>query len=334
VVLNTSQFKLYTLIWQRMVASQMAAAIFDNTTIDIEAKCPVSKMRYLLTASSLVNIFHGFMALYTEGKDDEGEAKSSRLPSLERGDRLDLINLFLEQLFTQPPPRFSEATLIKVLEQNGIGRPSTYAPTLSTIQDREYVTKANGRLKPTELGTIVNDLLTQHFPDILDIDFTARMEDELDKIANENREWRQVVNEFYIPLEKDLQSAAQLMQKVKIADKETGEACPDCGKPIVIKTGRFGKFFACSGFPECKYTTSFQVKTGAKCPECGADIVEKQNKKRRTFYGCSNYPECRFATNYKPLPLPCPKCGGLMAVYREKWAKCTKCVHKGKLEQG
>ncbi|MCJ7764103.1 MAG: type I DNA topoisomerase, partial [Dehalococcoidales bacterium] len=326
--LNTSQFKLYTLIWQRMVASQMAAAIFDNTTIDIEAKCPVSKMRYLLTASSLVNIFHGFMALYTEGKDDEGEAKSSRLPSLEKGDRLNLIKLFLEQLFTQPPPRFSEATLIKMLEQNGIGRPSTYAPTLSTIQDREYVTKANGRLKPTELGTIVNDLLTQHFPDILDIDFTARMEDELDKIANENREWRQVVNEFYIPLEKDLQSAAQLMQKVKIADKETGEACPDCSKPIVIKTGRFGKFFACSGFPECKYTTSFQVKTGAKCPECGADIVEKQNKKRRTFYGCSNYPECRFATNYKPLPLPCPKCGGLMAVYREKWAKCTKCGYK------
>jgi len=143
-----------------------------------------------------------------------------------------------------------------------------------------------------------------------------------------------VVGDFYEPLDKDLQSAAQLMQKVKIADKETGEACPKCGKPIVIKTGRFGKFLACSGFPECKYTTSFQVKTGARCPECGADIVEKQNKKRRTFYGCSKYPECRFATNYKPLPLPCPECGGLMAVYREKWAKCVKCGHKGKLEQG
>ncbi len=332
--LNTSQFKLYNLIWQRMVASQMAAATFDNTTIDIEAKCPVFKMRYLFVASSLVNIFPGFMALYTEGRDDEGEAKGSRLPSLAKGDRLDLIKLFSEQRFTQPPPRFTEATLVKMLEQWGIGRPSTYAPIMSTIQEREYVMKTNGRLKPTELGTIVNDLLTQYFPGIVDIDFTARMEDELDKIANENREWRQVVNEFYIPLDRDLQSAAQFMQKVKIADKETGEVCPKCGKLIVIKTGRFGKFLACSGFPECKYTTSFQVKTGAKCPECGADIVEKQNKKRRTFYGCSNYPECRFATNYKPLPLPCPKCGGLMTVYREKWAKCNKCGHKGELEQG
>jgi DNA topoisomerase-1 len=331
--LNNNQFKLYSLIWQRMVASQMAAATFSSTTVDIEAKCPVLKTRYLLTASSLVNTFPGFMTLYAEGRDEDDEAKSTRLPSLEKGDRLNLIELFSEQRFTQPPPRFSEATLIKMLEQQGIGRPSTYAPILSTIQEREYVTKANGRLKPTELGTIVNDLLVKHFPDIVDVDFTARMEDELDKIANERREWRQVVNEFYIPLDKDLQSAAQLMPKVKIADKETGETCPECGRQIVIKAGRFGKFLACSGFPECKYTTSFQVKTGARCPRCGADIVEKQNKKRRTFYGCSNYPGCRFATNYKPLPLPCPECGGLMAVYREKWARCLKCGHKEKIEQ-
>jgi len=331
--LNTSQFKLYSLIWQRMVASQMAAATFNNTTVDIEAKCPVLKTRYLLTASSLVNIFPGFMTMYTEARDEDDEIKSPRLPSLEKGDKLKLIDIFSEQRFTQPPPRFTEATLIKILEQWGIGRPSTYAPILSTIQEREYVAKMSGRLKPTELGTIVNDLLAQYFPGIVDIDFTARMEDELDKIANENREWQQVVNDFYIPLDRDLQSADKLMQKVKIADKETGEACPQCGKSVVVKVGRFGKFLACSGFPECKYTASFRVKTGAKCPECSADIVEKQNKKRRTFYGCSNYPECRFATNYKPLSLPCPKCGGLMAVYREKWARCTKCGQKKKLEQ-
>jgi DNA topoisomerase-1 len=331
--LNTNQFKLYNLIWQRMVASQMAAATFDSTTADIEAKCPVSKTRYLFQASSLVNIFPGFMILYTEGKDDETEAKSPRLPPLAKDDCLDLLWLFPEQRFTQPPPRFTEATLIKMLEQWGIGRPSTYAPILSTIQEREYVIKANGRLKPTELGVIVNDLLVQHFPDIVNIDFTARMEDELDKIANDNMEWAQVVKDFYVPLDIDLQRAAQHMEKVKIAEQETGEACPKCGKPIVIKAGRFGKFLACSGFPECKYTASFKIKTGARCPECGADIVQRQNKKRRTFYGCSNYPECRFITNFKPLPLPCPGCGGLLTVYREKWTKCTKCGHKDKLEK-
>jgi DNA topoisomerase-1 len=316
-----------------MVASQMALATFNSTTVDIEARCPVSKIKYLLTASSLVNIFPGFIILYTEGKDDNGDTISTRLPPLEKGDRLKLIKLISEQNFTQPPPRFSEATLIKMLEQEGIGRPSTYAPILSTIQDREYVTRTNGRFKPTELGIIVNDLLTEHFSGIVNIDFTARMEDELDKIANEGLKWRKVVDDFYQPLEKELQSASKFMQKVKIADKETGEACPNCGKPIIIKTGRFGRFLACSGFPDCKYTTSFQVKTGAKCPECSADIVEKQNKKKRTFYSCSNYPECRFATNYKPLPLPCPECGGLMVVSREKWSKCLRCKHKKEIER-
>ena len=331
--LTTNQFKLYYLLWQRMVASQMAAASFKNTTVDIEAKCPISKTRYLFRTSRSVNIFPGFMVLYTEGRDDKEETKSSPLPPLEKGDELDLLGLFPEQHFTQPPPRFTEATLIKMLEQGGIGRPSTYAPILSTIQEREYVVKTNGSLKPTELGSIVNDLLVQYFPGIVNIEFTASLEDELDKIANENMEWVQVVKDFYTPFEKDLQNATQLMEKVKIADEVTEEVCPKCGKPIVVKTGRYGKFLACSGYPECKYTTSFQVKTGAKCPECSAELVEKRSKKKRTFYGCSNYPECRFATNFKPLPLPCPKCGGLLTVYKLKWTKCIKCDYKGHLQR-
>ncbi len=331
--LNTNQFKLYNLIWQRMVASQMAAATFRNTAVDIEANCPISKTRYLFRSSSSLNIFPGFMVLYTEGRDDEEEHKGSTLPPLEKGDKLDLLGLSPEQHFTQPPPRFTEATLIKVLEQEGIGRPSTYAPTLSTIQDREYVIKTNGSLKPTELGSIVNDLLVRYFPGIVNIEFTASLEDELDKIANENVDWVQVVKGFYTPFEKALQNAAQLMEKVELADEVTEEVCPKCGRLMVVKTGRFGKFLACSGFPECKSTTSFRVKTGAKCPECGSELVEKRSKKKRIFYGCSNYPECQFAINFKPLPQPCPKCSGLLTVYRGKWSKCTKCVYRGKLEK-
>ena len=331
--LTNSQFRLYQLIWQRMVASQMAAASFTNTTVDIEARCPLSKTSYLFRTSSSVNTFPGFMVLYTAGKDEEEEKKSRLLPPLEKGDKLKLLGLFPEQHFTQPPHRFSEATLIKMLEQWGIGRPSTYAPILSTIQGREYVTKTSGSLKPTELGSIVSDILIKYFPDIVDIEFTAHMEDELDKIANENTDWVGVVRDFYTPFTKDLEKAAQLMEKVKLAEEVTDETCPKCGKPIVVKNGRFGKFLACSGYPDCKYTTSFQIKTGVGCPECNSEIVEKINKKKRIFYGCSNYPNCQFAINLKPLPQPCPKCSGLLTLYRGKWKKCSKCSYRGKLTE-
>ncbi len=330
--LTANQFRLYHLIWQRMVASQMTAALFTNTTVDIEARCLVSKTRYLLRASSSVNTFPGFMVLYTEGKDDEGK-KSRLLPPLKKGDALKLLGLFPEQHFTKPPPRFSEATLIKMLEQWGIGRPSTYAPILSTIQGREYVTKTSGSLKPTELGNIVNGLLIKHFPDIVDIEFTAHMEDELDKIANENMDWVKVVRGFYTPFAKDLEKAAQLMENVKPPEEVIDETCPKCAKPIVVKSGRFGKFLACSGYPECKYTMSFHIRTGIGCPECGSEIVEKISQKKRTFYGCSNYPNCRFAINFKPLPQPCLKCSGLLTLHREKWAKCSKCGYRDKLQQ-
>ena len=220
-----------------------------------------------------------------------------------------------------------------MLEQWGIGRPSTYAPILSTIQERGYVTKTKGSFQPTELGIIVNDLLIQYFTDIVDIKFTAHMEDELDEIATENRDWVSVVQGFYTPFEASLKSASQLMEKVKLADELTEEICPDCGKPLAIKTGRYGRFLACTGYPECKYTKSFQIKIGVSCPECGSELVEKVNKKKRTFYGCSHYPDCQFATNFKPLPQPCPNCGSLLTLYRQKWAKCTKCEYKGKLQQ-
>ncbi|MDD4923713.1 MAG: type I DNA topoisomerase [Dehalococcoidales bacterium] len=331
--LNPTQYKIYNLIWQRMVASQMAEASFENTTVDIDAKCTLSKNKYLFRATSSINIFPGFMILYSEEKDDEEEKKFSALPQMVKGDNLKLLSLFDEQHFTRPPSRYTEATLIKMLEQWGIGRPSTYAPILSTIQEREYVTKPGGSFKPTELGIIVNDLLFQHFSNIVNIDFTAQLENDLDKIANEGMDWIQVVKELYEPFNDDLQKATEAIEKVKLADEETGELCPLCAKPVVIKVGRFGKFMACSGYPECKYTSSFKIKTGAKCPDCGADIIEKRSKKKRKFYGCSSFPKCNFAINTKPLPQPCPKCGGLVTEYRIKWGKCTKCDYKNKLQQ-
>ena len=331
--LTSTQFRLYELIWKRMVASQMSAALFDNTIVDIEAGC--TKTKYLLRASSSVSRFPGFMALYSEGKDEteKGGGKGSPLPHLRKGDKLELLGLFSEQRFTQPLPRFTEASLIKMLEQWGIGRPSTYAPILSTIQEREYVTKTRGSFQPTELGAVVNGLLCQHFPDIVDIEFTARMEAELDEIANENRDWVSIIRDFYAPFEKSLDTASQLIEKVKLADELTEEVCPKCGKPMVIKIGRYGKFLACSGYPECKSAKSFQVKLGVGCPECGNELVEKLNKKKRTFYGCSNYPDCQFATNFRPLPQPCPKCGGLITAYRGKQTKCTKCEYTGKFKR-
>jgi DNA topoisomerase-1 len=333
--LTAAQFKLYQLIWQRMVASQMSAALFDVTTVDIKAKCSDTKVNYLLRTSVSVPKFPGFTILYTEGKDEveDENKKYPTLPPLEKGDELKLLGLFPDQHFTQPPPRFTEASLVKMLEQWGIGRPSTYAPTTSTIQERDYVTKTKGIFQPTELGIVVNDLLRQHFPDIINIEFTARMENELDEIANANRDWVHVIQDFYTPFEKDLRNASQLMEKVKLADELTEEVCPQCDKPIVIKAGRYGKFLACSGYPECKYTKSFQIKIGVSCPECTSELIERVNKKKRTFYGCSNYPNCRFATNSRPLPQLCPKCSGLLTHYGKTGTKCVKCGYKGKLQQ-
>jgi len=330
--LTPAQFKLYDIIWKRMVASQMAAALFDSTTVDIKARCSTGT-EYLFRATGSVNTFPGFMVLYTEGKDEANgeEGKGLRLPQLAKGDRLTLLELFPEQRFTQPPPRYTEATLVRMLEQWGIGRPSTYAPILSTIQERGYVTRTRGVFQPTELGLVVSDLLARHFANIVNIKFTARMEDGLDEVAGASRDWVSLVRDFYTPFEEDLKQAAQVIEKVKLADEITNEVCPQCGKPMVVKFGRYGKFLACSGYPACKHTKPFSVRVGVNCPECGSELVERVSKKKRTFYGCSSYPKCTFATNLRPLPQPCPQCGGLLTAYRGGQAKCIKCEYKGKI---
>jgi DNA topoisomerase-1 len=218
------------------------------------------------------------------------------------------------------------------MEQYGIGRPSTYAPTISTIQDRGYVNKEKGAFIPTDLGMATNDLLVEHFPHIINEKLTADMESELDDIADNERKWPQVIEDFYGPFSKDLKDANITAEKIKLPDQPTGDACPKCGKPLIVKSGRFGKFVACSGYPECKYTVSFQVKTGAKCPECGKELIQRVSKKRRTFYGCSGYPDCKFLTNFKPLAKPCPQCNSLMTLHG-KQAWCSKCEHKEKVEE-
>jgi DNA topoisomerase-1 len=286
----------------------------------------------LLRTAASVNTFPGFITLYSEGRDEVEEEGKVALPKLVKGDELKLWGIYPEQRFTQPPPRFTEATLVKTMEQFGIGRPSTYAPTIATIQERDYVTKVKGIFQPTELGEKTNDLLVQHFPDIINIKFTADMENELDDIARHERKWPDVIQDFYVPFEKDLISAVKTAEKVTLTDEPTGDACPKCGKPLIVKTGRFGKFVACSGYPGCKFTQSFQVKTGAKCPECGKDLIQRISKKKRTFYGCAGYPECKFITGFKPLAQPCPQCGKLLTQHG-KQAWCAKCEYKGKAEE-
>lgn len=331
--LKPDQFKIYELIWKRMVASQMAAASMDITTVDVKAHCLETQKEYLLRATSSLVKFPGFMALYTEGKDEEGdEEKPILLPELQVGDRLTLLRLFTEQRFTQPPLRYTEATLIKALEQKGIGRPSTYAPILSTIQERGYVYKENGKLRPDEIGIIVNDILIQHFPTIVDLDFTARMEEELDDIARGERKWVSVLRDFYTPFEELLNQALNNIEKISVV-KRTQEVCPDCGRVMVIKMGRYGKFLSCSGYPECKGTMPYLVKTGVPCPQCGKELIERINKKKRVFYGCSEFPNCKFAINNKPIPQPCPQCGKLLVIFRDDWVRCTSCKHKGKLTE-
>ncbi len=330
--LTLDQFKLYQLIWQRMVASQMAEAVFDNTTVDIEANNQRSKTRYLLRTLNSVNLFQGFSALYAEKQDEEEEdKKASVLPPLNKGDALKLIDLKSEQNFTKPPPRFTEATLIKILEQNGIGRPSTYAPIISTIQEREYVIREAGTFKPTELGMLVTDMLVQNFDDIVNIDYTAQIESKLDQIANEKADWVAVVREFYDPLISDLEKANASVEKIKLADEPAGENCPNCDKPMLIKIGGFGKFIACSDYPTCKTTKPFQIKTGVPCPDCPekGELVGRFNKKGKIFYGCNAYPRHKFALNARPLAKPCPECGGLLTEYG-KSERCTKCRYKGK----
>ncbi len=312
--LQDSQSKLYDLIWRRFIACQMAQAIFDSTAVDIEAK------NYIFRATGQILKFDGFLKVYPI-KFEEKE-----LPALEIKEILELIKLIPSQHFTQPPPRYNEATLIKALEQNGIGRPSTYAPILSTIQSRNYIEKDdNRRFRPTEIGTVVNDLLVSHFPEVVDIKFTAKMEEELDEIADGEKKWVPVIKEFYGPFEKNLKQKEKEIKKADIAHEATDKICPKCAAPLLIRLGRFGKFYACSKFPECKFTQSLEKNTlGIKCPKCKeGDITEKRTKKRKIFYGCSNWPKCDVAVWDKPAGQICPKCGSLLVETKRKQIKCS-----------
>ncbi|MBM4466030.1 MAG: type I DNA topoisomerase [Chloroflexi bacterium] len=345
--LTRDQYRLYDLIWKRFLASQMSSAILDTISVDVVADSRLQiadseltaipshqlsaighKPDYLFRATGSSIRFPGFLILYEEAKDEDAapeEGEGKILPPLSEGEILDLLRLLPEQHFTKPPPRYSEASLVKTLEEYGIGRPSTYAPIISIIQTRGYVEREDRRLVPTEIGFIVNDLLVKHFPDIINVDFTARMEEDLDLIASGEREWVPVLREFYDPFEKAVKRAERTMENVDLGEQLTGEMCEKCGHPMIVKFGRYGKFIACSNFPECRNTKSYQIKTGVACPECGSDLVEKRTRRGRTFYGCSRYPECEFATWNQPLPQLCPNCGGLLTVAGKDKARCIKC---------
>jgi len=314
VKLNRNQLKLYDLIWRRFIACQMAQAIFDSTAVEIGAK------NYIFKTTGQTLKFDGFLKIYPM-KYDEIE-----LPLLEKNEILELIKLKPWQHFTQPPPRYTEATLIKVLEENGIGRPSTYAPVLSTIQERNYIEKdENKKFRPTEIGEVVNDLLVNHFPKIVDIKFTAEMEEDLDKIARGEKKWAGIVREFYEPFEENLKQKYQEISKKDITEKPTGKTCPKCGSPLLIRLGKYGKFYACSKFPKCKYTESLEENTlGIRCPKCKkGKLVEKRTKKGKIFYACNQFPKCDFALWDKPTGKKCPKCGSLLIETKRKQIKCS-----------
>ena len=296
-----AHLKLYRLVWQRFLASQMASALFDSTAADIVPLRGISRREtnYTFHATGQVLKFDGFLKIYSL------KFQEAQLPELEKDEKLELQKLLPLQHFTEPLPRYTEATLVKALEEHGIGRPSTYAPIISTIQDRGYVEKDEQRkFKPTELGVIVNDLLVEHFPKIVDIEFTADMEAKLDDIAKGEKQWTPMIKEFYQPFAENLEKKYLEVDKKTIVE-ETGKTCPKCGAPLVVRFGKFGKFLACSKFPECKYTESLAAKNasiGMKCPTCKeGDVITRRTKKGRMFYGCSRYPDCTFASWQKPV---------------------------------
>ena len=302
--LTSDQYKLYKLIWERFIACQMSNCLQSTTQADIQAK------NYIFKASGYTVTFDGYTVLYEEGKDEEEEAKGA-LPVLENGMPLKCKELVGNQHFTQPPPRYTEASLIKALEENGIGRPSTYATTISTITAREYVTRENKTLKPTELGEVITKLMKEHFPKIVNIKFTAQVESELDEVEHGKEEWTQQLHTFYDEFSETLKKAKEAMDGVKIQLEEdkTDIICELCGRQMVVKTGRYGKFIACPGYPECKNIKKIINETGAECPKCGGRVIVKKTKKGRVFYGCKEYPNCDFVSWDEPSMEKCPQCG-------------------------
>ncbi|WP_141333894.1 type I DNA topoisomerase [Paenibacillus sp. tmac-D7] len=322
--LSRDQFRLYKLVWERFVASQMASAVLDTMTVDLTAGEAVFR-----AVGSKIK-FHGFMKVYVEGNDDaadSGDDDDRLLPPLKQGDQVTKKQIDPKQHFTQPPPRFTEARLVKALEEMGIGRPSTYAPTLETIQKRGYVAIEDKKFVPTELGELVIQQMIEFFPEILDVEFTAHMEEGLDHIEEGKEDWVQVLSEFYESFEKRLEVAEEEMEKVEIQDEVSDEICEKCGRNFVYKMGRFGKFLACSGFPDCRNTKPIVKDIGVPCPTCHqGKIIERRSKKGRIFYGCDRYPECEFVSWDKPIGQPCPKCSGMLIEKRNKSGVFIQCV--------
>ncbi|WP_427109627.1 type I DNA topoisomerase [Lysinibacillus xylanilyticus] len=325
-VLSRDQLRLYRLIWERFIASQMAPAVLDTVAVDLQ------NGDVLFRANGSQVKFAGFMKLYIEGTDDQTEETTKLLPEMEVGDQVESLEIEPKQHFTQPPPRYSEARLVKTMEELGIGRPSTYAPTLDTIQRRGYVVLDAKRFMPTELGEIVHQLVLEFFPDIINIEFTAQMEQDLDHIEEGDRQWKEVVHEFYKDFEVHVKHADEAMEKVVIKDEPAGEDCELCGSPMVYKLGRYGKFMACSNFPDCRNTKAIMKPIGVKCPSCETgEIVERKSKTKRLFYGCNQYPECEFVSWDKPISRPCPKCSALLVEKKIKKGvqiQCTKCDYE------
>jgi len=321
--MSRDQFRLYKLVWERFMASQMASAVLDTMSVDI----PAGEVTFRAVGSKIR--FPGFMKVYVEGNDDGTTEDNKFLPPLHTGDVLKKESIEPKQHFTQPPPRYSEARLVKTLEELGIGRPSTYAPTLETIQKRGYVAVEDKKFIPTELGELVLEQMEQFFPEILDVEFTANMEEDLDHVEEGTDDWVRVLSEFYEPFEKRLEVAEKEMKEIEIEDEVSDEICDKCGRHMVYKLGRFGKFLACSGFPDCRNTKPIIKDIGVTCPKCSeGHVVERRSKKGRVFYGCDRYPECDFVSWDKPSPTPCPKCGSLLVEKRNKQGgklQCTAC---------
>ncbi|KRE83197.1 DNA topoisomerase I [Paenibacillus sp. Soil766] len=324
--LSKDQYRLYKLVWDRFVASQMASAILDTMTIDLNAGETVFR------ANGSKMKFAGFMKVYVESNDDGTTEEDKLLPPLSKGDSLPKQSVEPKQHFTQPPPRYTEARLVRALEEMGIGRPSTYAPTLETIQKRGYVAIEEKKFVPTELGELVIQLMQEFFPEILDIEFTAHMEEELDFVEEGKEDWVRVLDTFYTSFEKRLEFAEEEMKEIEIQDEVSDEICEKCGKHLVYKMGRFGKFLACSGFPDCRNTKPIIKDIGVTCSTCHAGkIVERRSKKGRVFFGCDQYPTCDFVSWDKPVNRPCPACSSMMIEKRSKngvMIQCTQCDHK------
>ncbi|MEC1547031.1 type I DNA topoisomerase [Bacillus rugosus] len=325
-VLGRDQMRLYKLIWERFVASQMAPAVLDTMSVDLTN----NGLTFRANGSKVK--FSGFMKVYVEGKDDQMEEKDRMLPDLQEGDTVLSKDIEPEQHFTQPPPRYTEARLVKTLEELGIGRPSTYAPTLDTIQRRGYVSLDNKRFVPTELGQIVLDLIMEFFPEIINVEFTAKMEKDLDHVEEGNTEWVKIIDNFYTDFEKRVKKAESEMKEVEIEPEYAGEDCELCSSPMVYKMGRYGKFLACSNFPDCRNTKPIVKQIGVKCPSCGeGNIVERKSKKKRVFYGCDRYPDCEFVSWDKPIERKCPKCGKMLVEKKLKkgiQVQCVECDYK------